>query len=298
MKKVFYILLALASITSCKKDDGSSGGNNNSNNGLQITSDSVIASMSPGTVTSNYRVDSGIIAIPTSATNAFYNYPNISTNRSIRDSFLTPASVSAYSTATYMQGVNQSILNNNVSFNRFYRINATNWVELGSHLANNVNIPIPSVGSINIPSQSAVNNGAIINVNFPIQYGDTIAQTSSSVINTGITANYSGFTLNNEPFRITTTTVVASKNMAWGKMKINGYSDTLDVIVQRYTTTVTINFSFANSIYNSFLNSLLSSYGVSNNQQTTFTEYRYWAKNKGLVMVQQSNGSATVRTDL
>jgi hypothetical protein len=299
MKKIFYLMLGLATITACKKEDNKSLAG--PIGGEQITSATVLASVSAGKVASNYRLDSNVIKIPVADTNIFLNYSSVNTSNSYTDSFKAPNNSTTYATATYMRGVTQNVLGNNIAFNNFFRVNSTSWVNLGSYTPNSVNIPIPTVGSITVPSQAPVNNPSQILVNFPIAYGDSIAQTSTNVINTLVTANYSGFVLNNETLSLTTQTTVASKNIAWGKMRIAGYTDTSDIIIQRYTTKVKLTFSFTGPsapLYNLSLNSILQPYGITNGQETTLTEYRYWAKNKGLIMTLQSNGVALVRTDL
>jgi hypothetical protein len=150
---------------------------------------------------------------------------------------------------------------------------------------------------IDIPQQANKNNPAQVLANFPVKYMDSISQSVSSSINLQISGNFSGIPFNG-PLNVAVASLVKSKNTGYGYLKLKGYTDSLRVTIQRYTTTITTTFSSTNILINTLLSTLLGQVGIPNGQSITTTVYRFWAKDKGLVMTREADGSATVRTGL
>ena len=290
MRKIFSIALLAASIVACKKDDNGTG--SNGSGGPQITGATFQTQYSAGATVSGYAVDSGIIATPVAGSDLTYNYANITMGAPWKDTLKTPANTADFPTATYMRGFNQSLLGQSASLDNYYQVSTSNWSNLGSYYNVPINVTVAQ-GSLSIPVQAAKQNPAITIINFPVSYGDSIAQTSTSSINASASATVSGFAING-PITTTQTTTVASKNIAWGTLKLKGYADSMQCVVQKYTTSIKTDVTSSNAILSSLIPTILSQYGVTNGQTVTLTTYRFWAANKGLVMTLNANGTANV----
>jgi hypothetical protein len=303
MKKIFLLgLIAMIAFTSCTKSDDGNGG---TTVGPQITNTTFATNHSAGSKIGGYKLDSGSIKIPVAGTSLSFNYDTVTKRGNWSDTFKTPLNTADFSTATYMTGVNQQLLGQNISLNQYFQVSSSSWLNLGNYMGTALNAPIPSIGSISVPVQAAKQNPALILVNFPVSYGDSIAQTSTNVVTAKVTAStvISGFpvNLNNESLTITQTTTVASKNICWGTLLLKDYMGPMQVVVQKYTTSIKTDLAFPNNpLYNAAISAFLSSgnLGITNGQVITQTSYRFWAAGKGLVMTLNADGTANVTTGL
>lgn len=296
MKKSIYLLCLVFIVASCQKEiDWSTNGPTVDNN-YDVAGSTVVTSMPSNTRINGYLLDSGVIAVPDSGANLRFDYANVPDNQTWNDSLKTPANTVDYPNAKYMIGISQSVAGQTLSANEYFSLSTSSWNDLGGYFSPAVNISQGGFG-IDIPQQAAKNNPAMTLVNFPVKYKDSIAQTTSNSINIQISGNFSGIPFNG-PLNIATGTVVKSKNIGYGYLKLKGYTDSLRVVVQRYTTSITTTFSSTNILINTLLATLLSQVGIPNGQTITTTVYRFWAKGKGLVMTREADGSARVRTGL
>jgi len=298
----------MIAFTSCTKSDDGNGGT--TVGGPQITATAFATNHSAGSKISGYKLDSGSIKTPVAGTSLSFNYDTVTKRGNWSDTFKTPLNTADFSTATYMTGVNQQLLGQNISLNQYFQVSSSSWLNLGNYMGTALNAPIPSIGSISVPVQAAKQNPALILVNFPVSYGDSIAQTSTNVVTAKVTASttVSGpggvqvpVNLNNESLTITQTTTVASKNICWGTLLLKDYTGPMQVVVQKYTTSIKTDLAFPNNtLYNLAINGFLSSanLGITNGQVITQTSYRFWAAGKGLVMTLNADGTANVTTGL
>jgi hypothetical protein len=296
MKKIIFAATILFTMYSCKKDSDANTDNSPTTNSPVITSTTVINSMLPNKKIGGYRLDSGIIAKPNSGINQSFNYWNVPAGMPWSESLKTPINLTAYPTATYMTGTNQSFLGQSFAMNQYYKLSNQSWNDLGGYFGAAFNFNYSGY-AVNIPQQATKNNPEQILVNFPIKYNDSINQIATSSYTMQISGTVSGFTFNG-PLTATTTTTVYSKNIAYGYLKIRSYTDSMPVVVQQYATEAKTNFSSTNILINSLLSSILSQLNLPNNGIVYNTEYRFWAKDKGLVMRREGNGVAFIRTGL
>ncbi|MCX6208915.1 MAG: hypothetical protein NTZ59_05295 [Bacteroidetes bacterium] len=273
MKKIFLMAIVAASIVSCKKDDG---GNGNTSVNVPIT---------------GYKLDSGIISIPSASASLALDYSNANTAKVWNDTQRIATNPS-FVGATYMTSASTSLLGQTIGISTYYKKDATIWNELGDDFGNNVNLSLAGI-SATIANGAMVKNPVLKLANFPLNYNDSFQSNASSSLN--LNATYGGATI---PVTVNLATTGKSKNIATGTLKLNGYSGTMNVVIQKYTRTVATSVS-TNPLFQSTLNGLLNSYGFTNGQQTvTLTEYRYWVNSKGFVMTLYANGQAYVTAGL
>jgi hypothetical protein len=296
MKKIFLMAIVAASIVSCKKDDGVNGGSGSG--GPQITSATFQTQYSAGAKFAGYTVDSGIISTPLSGANQSYNYANITMGAAWKDTLKTPGT--NFSGATYMQGASLNLLNQNAAFFRYYKVDNTNWTILGDAVSA-VNVNIPGTGSLSSSAQNSAKSPNQILVNFPVSYTYSFSQVSNSELNFTASATVPVFGSKTGPLTVKQETTITSKNLSWGTLKLKGYTDSMQCVVQKYTTSVKTNFSSTDVLINGLIDQILNqvtSGAVNNNQVVTTTMYRFWVANKGLVMTLNANGTANVTTGL
>lgn len=293
MKKILFAFIAIASITSCKKDDDGGSGSTG-NGGPQITSATFQTQFGAGAKLSGYTVDSGIIAIPVSGASQNYNYANITMGAAWKDTLKAPGT--AFTGATYMQGASLNLLNQNASFFRYFKVDNSSWTILGDAVSA-VNVAIPGTGSLSSAAQNSAKTPNQTLVNFPVSYTDSFNQVSNSELNFTASATVPVFGSITGPLTVKQETTVTSKNLAWGTLKLKGYTDSMQCVVQKYTTSVKTNFSSTNALISGMIDQILSQVtngAVTNNQVVTTTMYRFWAANKGLVMTLNADGTANV----
>lgn len=292
LKKILVAALVCSSIVACKKDDGGGGGGSSS--GPQVTAASFISNHSPGSINNGYRLDSGIIAWPTAGESKMYNYANITMGAAWKDTFKTPTNTVDFSGATYMSDFTQNLLGQNVGAQRYFQLNTSSWYVMGSDISQ-IAVTVPGTGSMTLPKQASKQNPYQLMANFPITYNDSTGQNTSSSITGTATITALGQT---GTLTIKQDTKVSTKNFAWGTLKLKGYTDSMQTVVQRYTTDVTTTVSSTNFFIQAAIPTILSSYGLTNGQTISLTTYRFWVPGKGLVMTLQADGSATVTTGL
>jgi hypothetical protein len=297
MKTFFFLLCLVVFISSCQKEiDGSQNNNEDPSVGFEVAGSTVVSSMPSNIRTNGYLLDSGVVAVPDSGINLRFDYANVPDNVTWSDSLKTPVNLVDYPQARYMVGFSQSLAGQTLTANEYFSLNTTDWNDLGGYFSPAINISQAGFG-IDIPQQANKNNPAQTLVKFPVKFNDSINQTISSSINLQISGTFSGLPFSG-PLNIGVGTTVKSKNIGYGYLKLKGYADSMRVVVQRYSTSITTTFSSMNPIINVLLPTLLSQIGISNGQTVTTTVYRFWAKNKGLVMIREANGSARVRAGL
>lgn len=298
MKHIFIALLCITAIVSCKKDDGGSGGGTTGNS-FVITGSSMVGIYTPGKALAGYITDSGVIAVPTSDTGLKFNYATIAMTTPWKDTLKTPNNTADYPSATYMQGFSQNILGQNLMLNQFFQLSTSSWLNLGSY-TNGLSVTVPFstyTASITVPAQASKQTPSQVLVNFPIAYQDSFNNSTSSVVTANASASIMGLPVTGD-ITTTRTTAVNSKNIAWGTLKLNGYTDSMKVIVQKYTTTEKTNITSTNALISSLIPQVLDSLKMpANGTPITQTSYRFWAS-RGLVMTLNANGSATVTTGL
>jgi hypothetical protein len=296
MKKLIYLLCLVFIVASCQKEIDWSTNNPAADNSYDVAGSTVVTSMPANIRISGYFLDSGVVAVPDSGINLRFDYANVPDNQTWNDSLKTPANTTDYPQAKYMTGISQSLAGQTLSANEYFSLSTSSWNDLGGYFSPATSFSQGGFG-IDIPQQANKNNPAQTLVNFPVKYKDSINQSVNSSVNLQISGNFSGIPFNG-PLTISLATVVNSKNIGYGYLKLKGYTDSLRVVVQRYTTSVTTTFSSTNIIINTLLATLLSQVGIPNGQTITTTVYRFWAKNKGLVMTREANGVARIRTGL
>ncbi|NOT52569.1 MAG: hypothetical protein HOP10_14990 [Chitinophagaceae bacterium] len=296
MKKLIYLLCLVLLMASCQKEIDWGSDNPSADNSYDVAGSTVVTSMPPNSRINGYLLDSGIVAVPDSGINLRFDYANVPDNVTWSDSLKTPVNLADYPQARYMVGFSQSLAGQAVTANEYFSLNTTDWNDLGGYFNPAINISQGGFG-IDIPQQANKNNPAQTLVKFPVKYKDSINQSVNSSVNLQISGNFSGIPFNG-PLTISLATVVNSKNIGYGYLKLKGYPDSLRVVVQRYATSITTTFSSTNFLINTLLATLLSQAGIPNGQTITTTVYRFWAKNKGLVMTREANGMARVRTGL
>lgn len=289
-------LLAIAIVfafSACQKqlDGGDTG-----QSAITIAASTVASSMKVNTKESGYQLDSGVIAIPIAGSNLSLNYANVPDNVPYSDSFKTPTNLIDFPTATYMAGLSQDILGQNLSINQYFQVSTSSWSLLGNNFPSPINVTVQGF-QIDVPVQTNKTNPTQLLVNFPIKLGDSITQAITNSFTLNIAGTVQGFPISG-PIKITTTTAVQSKNIADGSLKLKGYTDSLAIVVQAYSSTTTTNFSSTNPILNAALSGILSQVGLTNNQTVSTTLYRFWARGKGLVITREITGRARVRVGL
>ncbi|MBS4043615.1 MAG: hypothetical protein KGZ59_07345 [Chitinophagaceae bacterium] len=296
MKKIFSALLILSVLVqACSKSDSGSG----TNSGPQITSTGFVNNHAPGNKLNNYRLDSGIIKIPSPGTSISFNYLNVPNGIPWSDTLKSPSNLIDFPGATYTIGFKDSLLGQNISLFRYYKANTTEWSLMGDDY-NAFTLSISGTGTASIPKQAVKKNPVQILANFPIKYGDSSNQTCLSALNATVTTPPAP-PLNlpiTGPLTINQETKVNSRNICWGTLKIKGYTDSMQTVVQEYTTTIKNTYSSTNMFINALIPGILNSFGITNGQSITTKIYRFWVPNKGLVMTINADGSATVTTGL
>ncbi len=297
-KKYFFILLITSIIFSCKKDDNS-GGTPGAGSGPQITATGFVSSHIPGAKFSNYRLDSGIIKIPTVGTNISFNYSGVPSGTPWSDTLKSPTNLIDFPGASYTIGFKDSLLGQNLSIFRYYKTSTSDWSLLGDDY-DALTISVAGTGSATIPKQAVKRNPVQILANFPLKYGDSSNQTCLSNLNAVVTIPPTPplTTPTTGPLKINQEIKVNSRNICWGTLKIKGYTDSMQTVVQEYTTTTKNTFSSTNFFINALIPSILSSFGMTNGQSITTRVFRFWVPNKGLVMTINADGSANVTTGL
>lgn len=284
----------MIAISSCKKDDNNGGGTTTPG-GPQITATAFIGNHTAGSKLAGYRLDSGIVAIPTSGGSLSFNYASVPTGTPWADTLKTPTNTVDYAGATYTNGINQSMFGTNLSIFRYFQLTSSTWAIMGDDY-DATTITIPTVGTASLAKQAVKLTPNQTLASFPINYADSFAQTSTGQLT--FNANVTTPVALNGPITVNQSIAVKSKNFAWGTLKIKGYSDSLQTVVQKYTTAITNNFTSTNPLISLALPGMLSNFGITNNQTITTTAYRFWVPNKGLVMTLNADGSATVTTGL
>jgi hypothetical protein len=290
-KKIVTLLSVVAILSSCKKSDDGGSTNTAGASGPQITATAFISNHSAGSKLAGYYLDSGSIKFPVSGTNLSFKYDTVTIKGNWGDTLKSPLNTVDFAGATYMRGINQQILNQSVALNQYFQVTSSNWVLMGSYLDLPLNISIPSVGSIALPAQASKQVASLILASFPINYNDSVNQTSTNAITA--TASASGIT---GPITISQETKLNSKNIAWGSLKLKGYADSMQVVIQKYTTVTSTNITSTNPLLSLAIPSIISNYGL--DKPVTTTLYRYWAKDKGLVMTLNADGTANITTGL
>ncbi len=297
MNKIVTIvfILSICLIQACSKSDNGSGGSST----LQVTSTAFVNSHLPGAKLNNYRLDSGIIKIPILGTNILFNYANVPNGIPWSDTLKSPTNLIDFPGAIYTIGFKDSLFGQNISLFRYYKANSNEWSLMGDDY-NAFTISVAGTGTAGIPKQAVKKNPIQILANFPIKYGDSSNQTCLSNLNAVVTIPPTPplTTPITGPLTINQETKVNSKNICWGTLKIKGYSDSLQTIVQEYTTTIKNTYSSSNFIINALIPGILNNFGMTNGQSITTKVYRFWVPNKGLLMTLNADGSATVTTGL
>ncbi len=295
MKKIlslgFFVVIAFSS---CKKNDDNGSGSTGSS-APQVSATAFISNHLAGSKLSGYRLDSGIIAIPTAGTNLRFDYASVPNGTPWSDTLKTPTNTVDYAGATYTNGLTQSMFGTNLSIFRYFKVSSTAWTVMGDDYSA-ATISIPTVGTASLAKQAVKSTPNQTLANFPVNYADSFVQTSASQLT--FNASVTTPVALNGPITVNQSIAVNSKNLAWGTLKVKGYTDSLQTVVQKYTTAITNNFTSTNPLISLALPSLLSSFGITNNQTITTTAYRFWVPNKGLVMTLNADGSATVTTGL
>ncbi len=298
MKKILVAIIILSALVqACSKSDNGSG--TGVNNGPQITGSGFVNSHVPGAKFSNYRLDSGIIKIPTAGTAISFNYLSVPNGTPWTDTLKSPSNLLDFLGATYTIGFKDSLFGQNISLFRYYKSTSTEWSLMGDDY-NAFTLSIAGTGSAAIPKQAVKKNPVQILVKFPIAYGDSSNQTCLSALNATVTTPPTP-PLNTPitgPLTINQETKVNSKNICWGTLKIKGYTDSMQTVVQEYTTTIKNTYSSTNFFINALIPGILNNFGTTNGQSITTKVYRFWVPNKGLVMTINADGSATVTTGL
>ena len=297
LKKLLIVTSIIALVSSCKKDDW---GGTNIIPSPQITSTAFIGNHIPGAKFNNYRLDSGIIKIPTAGgVSIAFDYTGVPNGTPWSDTLKSPTNLVDYPTASYATGLSDSLFGQKLTIQRYYKLNATTWSVLGDDY-DALTISAAGTGSASIPKQAVKKNPSQILAQFPINYGDSMQQTCTSALNfiATIPPTPPLPTSTTGPITITQEIIVNSKNICWGTLRIKGYTDTMQVVVQKYTTTIKNTFSSTNLILSFAIPSILNNFNVTNGQSVTLTSYRFWAANKGLVMTINGDGSANVTTGL
>lgn len=293
-KKLLTIVIGIAALSSCKKDDGGGGSGPTVVSGPQVVATGFIGNYGAGAKLGGYMLDSGVIKVPASDTGLTFNYGSVSTANPWKDTLKTPGA--AFSSATYMRGASLALTGQNVSLNRYFQLSTTNWLELGDdYSALSLTIPM---GTGNFPAQTAAKVSSQVLASFPLQYGDSSQQVCNSQIYFDVTTTVPVLGTISGPVLVKQETTVKSRNMAWGTLNIAGYATPLQAVVQRYTTSVKTNFSSTSATIGALIPTMLSTYGITNDQVITTTLYRFWVPNKGLVMTLNADGTATVTTGL
>lgn len=263
----------------------------------QVTATAFLNNYTAGSILGGYRLDSGIIAIPTADAMVSYNYLSVPNGTAWKDTLGAATNLVDFAGASYTRSFNLTMLGTNLTVSRYTQVNTSGWAVLGDDYGA-ATVTIPGTGSLNFPKQAVKATPVQKLVNFPVSYGDSISQTSATVLNATANATLPFIGSTTGPLTITQTTTVSSKNIAWGTMKIKGYTDSLSTIVQKYTTSIKTDIASSNTTISALIPSILSQYGVTNGQVITTTLYRYWVVGKGLVMTLNGDGSATVTTGL
>ena len=270
MKKVFSILLMSTVIFSCKKDDGGGGATS-----VAVT---------------GYKLDSGIVAIPTANASVALDYSTLSMASAWKDTQRIPTNT-AFTGASYMLSYNTTLLGQTLGISTYYKNTTSTWEELGDDFGNNVNLSLGGT-SATIANGTMLKNPSLKLANMPVVYNDNFSSNATSSLN--ISATTSVITI---PITATLNTTATSSNFAKGTLKLNGYTGTMNVVIQKYVRNVATSIT-ANPAFQSTINGLLNQYGFINGQQTvTVNEYRYWVDGKGVVMT-LVNGKAYITTGL
>ncbi len=298
MKKILVVTLILSTLVlACSKSDSGSG--SVTNNSPQITNTAFVNSHVPGAKFSNYRLDSGIIKTPTAGTAISFNYSNVPNGIPWSDTLKTATNLIDFPGATYTIGFKDSLLGQSLSLFRYYKSNSTEWSLMGDDY-DALTLTIAGTGTAAIPKQAVKKNPVQILAKFPIIYGDSSNQTCLSALNATVTVPPTPplTTPISGPLTINQETKVNSRNLCWGTLKIKGYTDSMQTVVQEYTTVIKNNYSSSNFIINALIPGILGNFGMTNGQSITTKVYRFWVPNKGLVMTINADGSATITTGL
>jgi len=294
-KNIYFYVFAFLIVTSCKKSDDNNGSATPTATGPQITANAFINSHLSGSKLEGYRLDSGIISVPTSTSGFTFNYLSVPNGTAWKDTLKAVTNTTDFPNATYTNGINQTMLGTNLSIFRYFKVSNTAWTIMGDDYGA-ATISIPTLGTASLAKQAVKLTPNQTLASFPINYRDSFAQTCSGQLT--FNANITSPIALNGPITVNQSTSVKSNNIAWGTMKIKGYADSLSTVIQKYSTDITTNFSSTNPLINAVLPQLLSNFGMTNNQTISTTSYRYWVVGKGLVMTLNADGTATVTTGL
>ena len=297
MKKIILSFITISLLTiSCKKTDTTPAASTTP----VINSDAGLKNYpSNGTVV-GYTFDINKVPTPVAGENLVYDYSTLTKKANTSFTFGNVInSAFAGSTSSYDQTLKFNSGSGQVSTSatNFYTVNSTVSSNMGYSFAA-LTTNYPSIGgTVSYPNQNVVYAPGINLARFPMKYTDAYNQTVNS--KTIFTANAPAAGINNAAGEYRDTSTITVDHFAWGTLQLNGYTGTMQVLVQKSVEIAQRNY---------FLNlgggmmpapaQVLTGLGLTDGSVVISTVYKFWVPGKGVVMVVQSDGSGTVFTGL
>lgn len=301
MRKIILSLLTISLLAfGCKKSDSTPSPSPSAPIAPVVNSDAGIKNHPSSGTISGYTFDSNKVVIPIAGENLVYDYSGLAIKANITSTYGNAIN-SAYagSTSSYAEQLSFSSGTGPVSTlgTNFYLVNSSVSSYMGYSIAA-LTTNYPSIGgTVSYPNQNVVYSPNINLAKFPMKYADTYNQKISS--KTVFTANAPAAGINNAAGEYRDTNTITFDHFAWGTLKLNGYSGSMQVLVQKSVDTAKRNY---------FLNlgagmapapaSVLNALGLTDGSIVIATAYKFWVPGKGVVMFVNSNGSGTVHTGL
>lgn len=250
-----------------------------------------------GTITTR-SFNANTIAIPTAGANLVFDYNAITlqlpvtSNGGLSPNPAFATATSSINTISNFLGSNQDVPTVN-----YYNANNTSQSFLGTKY-NALNINFPGVGSVAFPQQNVASVPAYKLAEFPMTFNQSFSQSTSNTTNFSV--NSPALPAPNVPARYIDVNTSLSVNIAWGTLKIPGYSQPMQALVQKVTESIKRNYFLMNASggFDPMPAMLLGAVGLVDGEITNFTYYQYWVADKGNVLFVDNDGSGFVTLGL
>ena len=240
----------------------------------------------------------GSVAIPTAGENKMFDHSKIVLTSPYAIPFGKLSNTDFASATSTISGMSGFINNDQTTPTvYYYGSTATSLSFLGTKF-DAATLNYPGVGSVAFLAQNVVNTPAFKMAEFPMMYNASFNQTTTATTN--LTVDSPALPAPNIPGKYVDVNTSTSANIAWGTLKIPGYSSEMKVLVQKVSESVKRNYFLmnANGGFDPMPAMLLQAVSLTDGAISTSVYYRYWVAGKGYVMVVNENGSGYVVNNL
>ena len=237
----------------------------------------------------------GVATIPTTGANKTFDYSGLVLGTPFSYAGGNVANT-AFATATSSQNVFTTFIGSTQTAAgvTYYKTNTADFSLLGIKYNTDTVLNYPGVGTVNFLAQNVLNIPAQKIAEFPMTYNQSTSQVVRATTN--FTVDSPALPAPNLPAKYEDVKTITTSNIAWGTVKIPGYANAMNTLVQKTTESVVRNYFLINATggYDPMPAQLLQAVGIVDGATTVFTDYKFWVAGKGFVLRINANGSGSI----